>query len=173
LEKDFKYLNLTLEYTYGKSERRFGDINFDRPYPSKYDITHDIGLTAGLQITDKWSVQSLFVYQTGRPVTMPSAVFIDPGGLPSYIYDEVNGNRLPDYHRLDISFIREKQISTYKFSKWTFGAYNVYARSNPMYLELNYSAIPLNVYPPIGYDSYVTQQTVFKFVPFVSYSLKF
>lgn len=173
LEKDFKYLNLTLEYTYGKSERRFGDINFDRPYPSKYDITHDIGLTAGLQITDKWSVQSLFVYQTGRPVTMPSAVFIDPGGLPSYIYDEVNGNRLPDYHRLDISFIREKQISTYKFSKWTFGAYNVYARSNPMYLELNYSAIPLNVYPPIGYDSYVTQQTVFKFVPFISYSLKF
>lgn len=173
LEKDFKYLNLTLEYTYGKSERRFGDINFDRAYPSKYYITHDIGLTAGFQITDKWSVQSLFVYQTGRPVTMPSAVFIDPGGLPSYIYDEVNGNRLPDYHRLDISFIREKQISTYKFSKWTFGAYNVYARSNPMYLELNYSAIPLNVYPPIGYDSYVTQQTVFKFVPFISYNLKF
>jgi len=162
-----------LEYTYDNSERRFGGINNDNFYPSKYDITHDVGLSAGFVITDKWSMQTLFVYQTGRPVTLPSAVFIDPGGLPSYIYDEINGSRLPDYHRLDVSFIREKQISTYKFSKWTIGVYNVYARSNPMYLELNYSGLPVNIYPSFRYDSYVTQQTVFKFVPFISYSLKF
>ena len=173
VEKDFKNLNLTLEYTFGKSDRRFGGINNDQFYPSKYDITHDFGLTAGWVITEKWSLQTLFVYQTGKPVTMPSAVYIDPAGLPSYIYDEINGSRLPDYHRLDISFIREKQISLYKFSKWTIGVYNVYARSNPMYIELNYSGLPRGTYPPLGYDSYITQQTVFKFVPFLSYSLKF
>ncbi len=173
VEKDLNRLNLTFEYTYGSSERRFDGINNDLYYPSKYDITHDLGLTAGLVLSDKWSLQTLFVYQTGRPVTLPSAVFIDPGGLPSYIYDEINANRLPDYHRLDVSFIREKQLSIYKFSKWTFGVYNVYARSNPMYLELNYSGLPQNAYPPLGYESYITQQTVFKFVPFISYNLKF
>jgi hypothetical protein len=173
VEKEFKYLNLTLEYTYGSSKRRFAGINDGNFFPSKFDITHDFGVTAGLVITDKWSLQSLFVYQTGRPATLPSAVFVDPNGIPSYIFDEINGSRLPDYHRLDISFIREKQISTYKFSKWTFGAYNVYARNNPMYLEVNYEGLPINSYPPIGYESYVAQQTVFKFVPFLSYSLKF
>jgi hypothetical protein len=173
VEKDFKYLNLTLEYTYGSSKRRFGGLNNGNYFPSKYDITHDFGITAGLVLTDKWSLQTLFVYQTGRPATLPSAVFIDPSGFPSYIFDEINGNRLPDYHRLDFSFIREKQISTYKFSKWTFGVYNVYARNNPMYLEISYTGLPINAYPPIGYESYVTQQTVFKFVPFLSYSLKF
>ena len=173
VEKDFKYLNLTLEYTYGSSKRRFGGLNNGNYFPSKYDITHDFGITAGLVLTDKWSLQTLFVYQTGRPATLPSAVFIDPSGFPSYIFDEINGNRLPDYHRLDFSFIREKQISTYKFSKWTFGVYNVYARNNPMYLEISYTGLPINTYPPIGYESYVTQQTVFKFVPFLSYSLKF
>lgn len=172
-EGSYKQFHYTIEYTFARSFRRFPDINEGQLFPGKYDIIHDAGCTIGFEITSRWSLQSQFVFQSGRPITLPSSVVVSPAGYPTYLYDEINGSRMPPYHRLDIAFIRDNKKAGNRSSQWTLGAYNVYARSNPFYLELIYHPLPTGAYPPLGYSSFVSQHTVFKFVPIISYHYAF
>lgn len=68
---------------------------------------------------------------TGRPVTYPNARYEWQGAIvPNY--DNRNGARILNYHRLDLSATYDvpKPESRKWQSSWTFGIYNVYARRN-------------------------------------------
>jgi hypothetical protein len=51
------------------------------------------------------------------------------------VVDELNGERLPAYHRLDVgadyTFVQRKTRHTLKF-----GVYNIYNRKNPLYITV-------------------------------------
>lgn len=125
-------------YTLSKSEQRALGGNAGGPginrgnwYNTPYDRTHDFSLTGSYDFNEKWRFSANFVYQTGRPVTYPNGQY-EYEGLSIASFDERNANRLPAYHRLDLSatFTPTKNKNRRWQSEWVFGVYNAYARRN-------------------------------------------
>jgi hypothetical protein len=120
-----------VSYTLARTERLIEGINNNNYYPSNYDKPHDLSVVGNYQLNKTWNLGANFTYMTGRPITYPNARF-EYAGIVIPNYDNRNGARVPDYHRLDIS-------ATYEFARkpkdpfdgsLSFGIYNVYARRN-------------------------------------------
>ncbi len=120
-----------VSYTLSRSERKVAGINDGESFPSNYDKTHDLSVTAAWQINDKWKLSSNFAYTTGRPITYPESRYVFDGITVPH-YNNRNGARTPDYHRMDVGlqFTPNKKPDKRWKSSWDFGAYNVYARRN-------------------------------------------
>ncbi|WP_046743463.1 TonB-dependent receptor [Kordia zhangzhouensis] len=125
-------------YTLSKSEQRALGGNAGGPginkgnwYNTPYDRTHDFSITGSYDFNEKWKFSANFVYQTGRPVTYPNGQY-EYEGLSIASFDQRNANRLPAYHRLDLSatLTPNKNKNRRWQSEWVFGLYNAYARRN-------------------------------------------
>ena len=119
-------------YTYGVSKRR------DRPEdPYRYysfDQTHVATLAATYRLTPTWEIGLKWQYRTGNPYTPELGVTreIDRrNGEPIYIpiYGDINSERLPPYHRLDV-----KISKAFRFNSWEMSFFlellNAYNRRN-------------------------------------------
>ncbi|HMF71818.1 MAG TPA: hypothetical protein VK616_10100, partial [Flavitalea sp.] len=98
---------------------------------SRYDRTHVVNISAVYQLNKKWEFSGSFNYGSGTPATWPD-VRLDIQGIsvPYNSTGKRNNNRLPAYHRLDVSAtLKGKQTKKVK-QEWVFGIYNVYARQN-------------------------------------------
>lgn len=120
-----------LSYTLSKSMREIPGINKGKAYPSSYDRTHNVSFVVNYELTKRWNLSSTWLFSTGNPTSYPIAKYTVQGNT-IYYYADRNSNRIPDYHRLDIS-------ATYDFKKndrrkvkqsINFAVYNVYARRN-------------------------------------------
>lgn len=126
-----------LAYTYSRSFRKIdgqfdeGKINNGNWYRSNYDKPHDFTLALNYQISRRFSLSTNFTYSTGRPVTLPEQKY-PYGNSEIIIYSDRNKYRLPDYHRLDLSFTYEGSLRKEQKwrSSWTFSIYNLYAHKN-------------------------------------------
>ncbi len=160
-------------YTLSKSQQRAlggiysgTGINEGQWYNTVYDKTHDFSFTGNYKLNEKWSFSANFVYQTGRPVTYPNGQF-EYIGTSFPTYNTRNGNRLPDFHRLDISATltpRKNKHRKWK-SEWIFGIYNVYNRKNP-------ASITFSQNWEKGRNEAV-QMSILPIIPSVSYNFKF
>lgn len=132
--------NLTgwVSYTYSRSLRQAkGDtpeetVNQGKWYPSNFDKPHDFTLVGNYKFSRRLSLSTNFTYSTGRPITYPQSVYVIDGYSVAQFSDR-NQGRIPDYHRLDISFTIEESLRRTKKWKgsWTFSVYNLYGRKNP------------------------------------------
>lgn len=136
-------------YTLSKSERVYHQLNNGKPFPYRYDRTHDISVVANYALNDRWNFSSVFVFGTGNALTMPTGRVNYNLGYNisrrtiSYTsmnqYEKINNYRLPAYHRVDISATytpvskRNKRFS----SSWSFNIYNVYNRKNPYFIYID------------------------------------
>ena len=137
LKKKSGILNGWVSYTYSRSLVMIDDketqekVNNGEWYPSKFDQPHNLNIVANLQLNKTNFLSFNFTYNTGRPLTGPDANY----NLNNYIipnYSSRNEFRLPDYHRLDVSYTIERgklRTSRYKDS-FTISIYNLYARKN-------------------------------------------
>jgi len=118
-------------YTLAKSMREIQGINNGNPYPSTYDRTHDLSLVSNYDINKKFSLSASWVFSTGNPVTYPVAKYYVQGNTLFY-YSERNSNRIPNYHRLDLSFNYnfKKNESRKVKQSLNVSLYNVYSRRN-------------------------------------------
>ena len=125
-----------LSYAYTRSELRTkpgqaSSINNNDWYFSAYDQPHSFKLFFNWQITKLTRFNMNFTYYTGRPITAPVNNYLVQGVVvPNF--SERNTFRVPDYHRLDISYtVNTNRRSTARFkSDLTFTLYNFYARQN-------------------------------------------
>lgn len=126
-------LNGWVSYTLGWSERSFPTIMRGTTFPAKHDRRHDLSVVGNYQLNKRWDFSAVFVYATGSCFTMPTGMYMMGGNLVKE-YGKYNGSRLPDYHRLDLSanywFFKRKD----RESGLNFSVYNVYKRSNPLYI---------------------------------------
>ena len=171
LRKQAGQLNGWISYTWSRTELKQDDplagqlINNGKYYPASFDKPHNVNVVGNFRFTHRYSISTNVVYSTGRPITLPLAVF-NLGGTPGLYYSQRNQYRIPDYFRWDFSFTidgnhRVKQV-VHNF--WTFGVYNLTARKNPysVYFQQENGQIK-------GY-----QLSIFgTAIPFVTYSLKF
>ena len=138
LKKTKGRLNGWLAYTYSKSFVRLdGDfaeelVNNGEFFPSNYDKPHDFSLVGNYKLTKRYSISANFIYQTGRPVTVPVGNFT-LNNSEFVLYSDRNAFRIPDYYRLDISVNIEgnHKIKKLAHSFWNISIYNVLGKNNP------------------------------------------
>lgn len=120
-----------VSYTLARSMREIPGINEGKAYPSSYDRTHNASVVANYDLSKRWNFGATWVFATGNPTSYPVAKY-DVQGNTIYYYAARNSNRIPDFHRLDISFTYDfKKNEKRKFKQsLNFSIYNLYARRN-------------------------------------------
>lgn len=161
-----------LAYTLSRSEQKTPGGNAGGPginngemYFTPFDRTHDLSFTGTFRLNDKWRLSANVIYQTGRPVTYPTGQY-DYEGLSIASYSDRNSNRLPAYHRIDISAILVPGKPGKKWrGEWVFGIYNIYNRRNA-------ASISFSQNRETGLNE-ATRTAIFGIVPSVTYNFKF
>jgi hypothetical protein len=152
-------------YTLSKTERKIEGINSNNWYNAKQDKTHDLSVVAMYQLTKRWSLSGLFVYNTGSAVTFPSGKY-EIGENTIFYYTERNGYRMPSYHRLDFGATYTRRHKKKYESSWNFSLYNVYGRQNAYTITFADSENDPT-------KTVATQTSLFRWVPSITYNFKF
>ena len=170
IEKKFGRLEGRLGYTYARTFNRtnseFSEEQIDNNewFNANFDKPHDLSITGLYKITQRHQFSASFSYSTGRPITAPiGSIDVDNVfNIPTY--SGRNDVRIPDYHRLDISYtIKNSYKKDQKVrSSWTFSVYNLYGRRNPFSIfftqsptqrpQANRLSILANPVPSITYN---------------------
>ena len=173
IKKNEGRLNGWISYTLSRSEQQTPGrtpteigINNGDWYRSAYDKTHNLAVTGSYKLNKKWSFGANFTLQSGQPVTYPSGKYVFQGvTVPSY--NSRNEDRLPAYHRMDVSAtLTPKKYENRKFKgEWVFGIYNIYSRFNAASISFRQNS-------ETGVNEAV-KLSIFGIVPSVSYNFKF
>ncbi len=163
-----------LSYTLSKSEQRTlgrtdeePGINNNDWYNTPYDKTHDISFNGSYELNEKWKFGGNFVFQTGQPSNFPTGQF-EYQGLIAPVYDGPrNGDRLPAYHRIDVSatLTPRKNKNRRWQGEWVFSIYNLYNRKNAASITFAQNQ-----------DTFVNEAvktSIFGIIPAVTYNFKF
>ena len=154
-----------ISYTLSKTERKIDGINDGNWYNAKQDRTHDVSIVTILELNPKWTVSGVFVYSTGNAVTFPTGKYA-LGEQTIYQYANRNANRMPDYHRLDISATYENKNKKKNAGSWNFSLYNVYGRENAYQISFQDD-------PSDNSKTQIIQTALFRWVPSITYNFKF
>lgn len=158
-------------YSYSRTLLQLDDpvagqsINSGKFYPANFDKPHNINLVSNYQFSHRFTSSLNIVYSTGRPITLPIAIFY-LGGSQRVYYSERNQYRVPDYFRADFSVNIDGNHKTKKLThnSWSFGVYNLLARKNPYSIYFVQEGGIIKGY----------QLSVFgTAIPFITYNFKF
>ena len=161
-----------LSYTLSRAESRINENGQERFVAENFDKTHDLSTSLNYSLGERLSVSANFIYNTGIPVTLPTDKYIFEGNLvPSFSVR--NNERIPDYHRLDLSLrlkgkkVNRKGIARKNQDFWILTIYNTYARKN----AYSYFFRESEMNPGIGE---IVQYSVFgTIIPAITYNFKF
>jgi hypothetical protein len=167
-----------LGYTYSRVFKQIEGVNKNQVYPASYDRPNNICVNLSYNPNYRWSFCANWIYLTGGAITTPIG-FYSYNGYTVPIYGDKNNDRLPDYHRLDLSvtFRINKPEKRYKHSL-VLTLYNAYGRKNP--ISENFDKIfddNGNIVVPANIDGsneiIPTSISVIGFVPSITYNFKF
>jgi hypothetical protein len=157
-------------YTLSWTNRTFPNINEGKTFPYRYDRRHDIKIAAVYQWKKNREFSMTWVYGTGAAVTLPQSTYEQiedsPNGFSSSTLQYYNGRnsyRMRPYHRLDLNYTTTKKTKWGERS-WSIGAYNVYSRKNPFFMDLSHDKN--------GHKKFV-QYSLFPIIPSIAYRFKF
>ena len=130
LKKKIKNYNTWLSYSLINNDYKFNDINNGNTFPGNSDITHHFTWShtynwKNFDVSLGWNIRTGIPYTQAKDITETNDGFV-------INFEEINGKRLPNYHRLDLS-------TTYKFNfssnkRWKgkigFSLLNLYNKKN-------------------------------------------
>lgn len=158
----------SIAYTLSNTTRRFPEINSGRTFPFRYDRLHDLKITVRQRIGTWLDAEAVWAFATGNPITLAGVKYTHQSpdneiAREVFVFTEVNGYRLPDYHRLDVAL--NAHFATGQFAhRLQLGAYNLYNRYNPFYLYLDTRS---------GVQGKAIQYTLLPLLPSFRYEIKF
>jgi outer membrane receptor for ferrienterochelin and colicin len=93
LDKSKGKLTGWLAYTYAFNNRKFDNINDGQWYAANYDRRHTLNVTGAYQVNSKVNLSANWVFQSGRPITVPVASHSNLSineniNYPNYIYGD-------------------------------------------------------------------------------------
>ncbi len=171
IKKTTGRLNGWLSYAYSRTYLQQDDslagelINKGNYYPASFDKPHSVNFIGNYQISHRYSISMNVVYNTGRPITLPLAIF-NTGGSTSLYYSDRNAYRIPDYFRTDFSINIDgnHKVNQKIHNSFSIGVYNLTARQNA------YSVYFINEDGKIkGYRLSIFGTAI----PFITYNFKF
>jgi outer membrane receptor protein involved in Fe transport len=138
IKKTSGKLNGWMSYAYSRILLTMDDpiagqtINKGNAYPANFDKPHAVNVVGNYKFTPRYALSLNVQYSTGRPITLPIAIF-DLAGSQRVLYSERNQYRVPDYFRTDISFNIEgnHRVKQKTHNSWSLGVYNMTGRRNP------------------------------------------
>jgi hypothetical protein len=164
LKKKYGRFNGWISYTLSRTERRFEGINNGNWYPAKQDRTHDISVVAVYDLPRGWTLSGTWVYNTGNAVTFPKGAYMI-GNNVVFLYTDRNGDRMPAYHRLDLSATKQFAKRGHYESSLNFSIYNAYMHDNAYMITFRQNETTRQIE--------AVQTTLFRIVPSVTYNFKF
>ncbi len=173
LKKNTGNLTGWVGYTLSKAFLKIEAINEGKQYNAPYDQPYSFKAVINYQKSTRWQFSGNWVYSTGNAINLPVGTY-NYEGKQVPIYGERNLNRLPNYHRLDLSatlFAKKNQFRKFQ-SSWTFALYNAYGRINP--ISVNFLPEINNEGKKIEPQHIVARKTyLFSIVPAITYNFKF
>lgn len=164
-KKKYGKFNGWIGYTLSRTERKIDGINNGEWYVSRYDRTHDISVVGMYDISKRWTLSAVWVYNTGNAVTYPAGKY-ELDGETYFYYTERNASRMPSYHRLDLGATYTKVTKRGRESSWSFSVYNAYNRYNPFSIEFEQNEMNPQ-------QTQAVQTSLFGIVPSITYNFKF
>ena len=185
VKKKYGALTGWVGYTWSKTMRQFDAIDQGNEFSAKYDRRHDLSVVLSYDISKRVNVGAAFVYSTGNAITLPYSRYFDfTESILVTVWGPRNGDRMPAYHRADISCtIKGKHEKKYKDpetgetktkpkrikSSWNISVYNLYNRANPYFIyfdnegDLNNGNLDLAAY----------QVSLFPILPSITWNFEF
>src|SRR5574343_61573 len=166
-------LNGWISYTLSRSEQQTpgrnsseSGINNGEWYKTGWDKLHNLSITGMYKLNEKWRFSSIFSFYSGQPVTYPNGQY-EYQGITIHSYGLRNENRLPTYHRLDVSATLNptKNKNRNWQGEWVFGIYNLYSRKNAASISFRQNQDSGN--------NEAIRLSIFGIVPSVTYNFKF
>ena len=141
LKYDFARWNGWLAYTWSRAWYQIPELNGGNPYPSPLNHEHAVNFVLTYDFSRQWSASTEWVFYSGSPTTYPVGRFYYMDRWVP-VFSSRNEDRLPDYHRMDLSLtyrtkrrVAEKRWST----EWNLSLYNAYSRHNAWSIAFTYS----------------------------------
>ena len=153
-----------MSYTLLKSERKFEKISNNNWFSARQDRTHDFALVASYKLTPKIIFSGTWVYYTGDAATFPVGKYEVDGNILN-LYTERNGDRIPNYHRLDFGLTYILKDSKKFYNDINISVYNVYNRKNVYSLTFQENEITGK--------SEVERLALFGIVPSITWNFRF
>lgn len=158
-----KQISLWAVYSLGKVTRWDGV----QTYAPIFDRRHNVNLVGTYAFGEdrEWSFDTRWNFGSGFPFTQTAGFYeqssfqnglgvdyVSQNGELGIKYGELNGGRLPYYHRLDISLKRKFTLSENSILEATASVTNVYDRKNIFYVNrtTNERVDQLPILPSIG-----------------------
>ncbi len=165
-------------YTWSKTMRLFDRpgmvLNQGEAFPAKYDRRHDVSIVLMYKPNNRFDMSATWVYSTGNAATLAMQTIdtphLDESSDIPYV-DHRNNFRLPDYHRLDVSFNFHKEKKR-GVRTWSLGVYNAYNHMNPFLVYAKQIYYSTSIYDMQSKQRLV-QLSLFPIIPSLSYSFKF
>jgi len=141
LKYDFARWNGWLAYTWSRAWYHIPELNGGDPYPSPLNHEHAVNFVLTYDFSKRWSASAEWVFYSGAPTTYPVGRYSYMGRwIP--VYSSRNEDRLPDYHRMDLSLTyRTKRRAAEKrwSAEWNLSLYNAYSRHNAWSVAFTYN----------------------------------
>ncbi len=174
LKKNKGALKGFASYTWSKTDRLVDGVNGSLEYPANYDRRHNLSLVGSLELNDKWTFSGNFVYNSGRPITLPVGRY-EFDGYNLDFYGGRNEYRLPAIHRLDLSatLTPRKNVHRKLQTSWVFSIYNVYNRNNPFTVYTRTRQDNDGNIIGDGTEKEARLVSLFPILPSITYNIKF
>lgn len=165
-------------YSYARALKTIEGVNNGNEYPAFYDHPHSLFANLALSTGSRWDISANWFYMTGSAFSSPSG-FMLYNGYQVPIYGNKNNDRLPDYHRLDlsVSFRVNKPGQRFRHNI-VLSVYNVYGRKNPFSVNFNKImndngdiVVPADL--DGSYEIIPTKISVAGIIPSLNYTFKF
>lgn len=137
LRKPLGKLTGWIAYTYTRALVQTPGVNGGKVYPAAYDRPHDLCVNLSWKPWQRFSVSLAWILMSGGTITTPVG-FYYYNGYSVPVYGQKNNDRLPAYHRLDLSleFRLNRPERRYQHSL-VLTVYNAYGRLNPYTVSFN------------------------------------
>lgn len=127
-----EYYTGWISYSLSRVNEKFVGVNLGQGYPALQDQMHEIKVVNQLNI-DHFEVAATWLFSSGRPYTQAedtrSILLPDGTSTHGLGLGSIHAERLPAYHRLDLSFSYQFKVAKSK-SKIGLSIYNFYNRGN-------------------------------------------
>lgn len=118
-------------YTYARTINQFSSLE-EQEIPSVFDRTHEVKAVY-MYKPGRFHANAVFVYSSGLPYTAANGVYslglVNDQQIELLGYDQIHAARLPNYHRVDLSFYYDFPLKNANASIG-LSLYNMYGRAN-------------------------------------------
>jgi len=154
-----------ISYTLGNAQNKFA-VYGNSYYPADQDIRHEFK-SINMYHYDRWNFSAVWIFSTGHPYTAPLSTYTintpDGNVASAFTVSGKNAERMPDYHRLDLSATYDLlKINGNKTGSIGLSLFNVYNHTNTWYKE----------YQLQGYQAITTDVSYLGFTPNITLSLR-